>query len=67
MTRLKMALRAFWIILSGKHHAYADDKYRSLLGSHADITKYQAQITDLYNTEVYQSNVLKEAQEILKR
>lgn len=63
--RIRMGLRAFWVIATGKHHGHSDDKKVSILGNYHDINRYIASIGDLYNTETMQEYTLREAKEIL--
>lgn len=65
MTRFERAIRAFWTIITGGNHSYADDRYCFIIGTKEHIVKNINQITELTVDEINQLNLLHEAKESL--
>ena len=65
MTRLSRAIHAFWTILNGKNHPYADGHICFLIGRKDDICKNITDISTLATDEIHKNNLLYEAKEIL--
>lgn len=66
-SRLRTAWSAFWSIMREKPHAFCNDDMRSVLGNHAEVTYFQANITDLYQQSVGTQIWMREVDKILKQ
>ena len=66
-SRLKVALGAFWAIMKERPHAFCDEKHRSVLGDHSEVSYFQANIADLYRQSVETQIWMRDVDKILKK
>lgn len=67
MKNLKLALRAFWTILTDKDHVYSDQRKLSFVGTPKTLQTYLMDLLSAAHQDMSQEILVHEAKQLIKQ